>query len=100
MSKAFKCHDCNKPVRIAAFITNCEVAWVMQNWVSYNCPNCNKNYLVQVHNDFIQFGKIDGGPGSCFITESTQRIPGLRLEKKNKFIELFFEEFSKRIPQK
>ena len=95
MSESFPCHRCDHAVSVAEFIDSCTVAWLPQQWLLSRCSRCNEQAHVEIKSDVVRFGRLEGAPAPCFISEKSQRIPGLSFSVESDGIRLHFGDHQK-----
>lgn len=61
------CPICFSNITVETIMDNSTISWTNQSWIYFCCPNCNKHSHVEVSNNLIQTGLLDGAPGPNFV---------------------------------
>ena len=81
------CPVCFQELSVLSILENSTVSWPYQNWIYLICPKCNNHSHVEISNNLIKTGQLDGAPGPCFICCSMIKLNDLFVDaKQNKLI--------------
>ncbi|CAM2066579.1 hypothetical protein SCOR_14470 [Sulfidibacter corallicola] len=94
------CRHCQAVFSPEELLENCTQSWPDQHWVYFVCPECHKGMNLEVKNEFVFVGFLDGGPGSSFIYERGYTIEGLRVEREGNDLTIHYGSHTRRIPSK
>ena len=69
-----KCSSCNSEVSVKQALDCAQKAWPERGWFLYLCPYCNEGNHMEVHDDLVIEGHLDGFPAPMFV-KSASRSP-------------------------
>ena len=53
--------------------------WPQQKWGLVVCPRCEASWHIEVHDELVAIGSLDGAPGPGFMADERRGVPGLSL---------------------
>lgn len=87
-----KCVHCKIYLTATEILENSTVSWPNQRWIHLKCPACRKYMHVEVSEDCLKLGDIDGAPGPCFMEASSLAVPGLKMQSNTSGITCTLEQ--------
>ena len=94
------CPSCSGDLTVREVINNCERSWPSKRWVLFRCPFCLKGTHLEVVNDYLTVGTLDGVPGPCFVGERRHHVSDLVVSTDSEGIELVCDEDRAFVPAK
>lgn len=73
-----RCPNCKKKIAIGQILESCSVAWPNQKWIWYDCKKCKYGCHVEVRENELAIGDIDGAPGPCFMETDKSMVTGMK----------------------
>lgn len=86
------CPVCFAETDIDTILRCSTVSWPYQHWIYFKCPECGGNSHVEVHNQQIRTGLLDGAPGPCFFSCSQVQEQDLRGEENSTMLVCMYKE--------
>ena len=77
------CPSCFLQLDIEMILHNSTFSWPEQNWILFLCPKCKAKSHIEVKNNLVKTGELDGAPGPCFVACSQQFSDDLIFDKGN-----------------
>ena len=86
------CPDCFGELGIATILENSTVSWPQKNWIYLQCPKCKSYSHIELLNNMIKTGQLDGAPGPVFVVCSMLQSNDLFVEINEKGIICEYDE--------
>ncbi|CAM2008156.1 hypothetical protein APED_15950 [Acanthopleuribacter pedis] len=94
------CRHCKANLAPEVVFENCTQSWVEQRWAYFICPKCSKAMHLEVKDEFVFVGFLDGGPSSAFIYERGYTVEGLKVFVDGNDLVLHLGNMERRLPRK
>jgi uncharacterized protein YbaR (Trm112 family) len=90
------CPHCEKTMTLEQVLENASVSWPGLDWILLKCPICNHYMHVEVINEQIRTGVLQGAPGPVFIPCSMVKGIDLITNTTNEYIECVYNDMKYR----
>lgn len=87
-----ECPNCYRGLTVEHLLDNCSCSWPDQSWLYFHCPFCEDYSHIEVSNDVIRTGILDGAPGPNFTVHSEKILRDFDVSIKEQSIECFYSE--------
>lgn len=77
------CPICFLEIDIELILKNSTVSWPYKNWIYFLCPKCKGHSHIELSNNMIKTGELDGAPGPTFVPCSQLFANDLFVDKKS-----------------
>ncbi len=71
------CPGCGIRHTVEEVFEHCTASWPEHLLLYFDCPKCRHRRHVQVHDDCVSLGYLDGVPGPRFVAQQQVVQPGL-----------------------
>ena len=68
------CNECTAEITVQQAFDDAVKSWPQQTWIAFRCGNCGATNHLQLANDTVTEGYLDGAPGPCFIAKRTVNV--------------------------
>ncbi len=82
------CTGCGTDLKITEVLDHCASSWPEHHLLYFTCPHCRQMRHVQVRDDHVSMGYLDGIPGPRFVTQSETVLPSLIVSTNEDAVEL------------
>ncbi len=74
------CNFCTAEVTLQQAFDAATDSWPNQSWIMFRCSTCENSNHLQLRNDAVSEGYLDGAPGPCFIVKRVVSVPKLSVK--------------------
>ena len=92
------CNECAAEITVQQAFDDANVSWPQKSWIAFQCRNCGATNHLQLANDTVTEGYLDGAPGPCFIARRTVGVAQMRVKTHHSGVSIQNLDLSWNVP--